>query len=202
MASAVKRAGKKMIAYPEDGVSVISTTVYLKDHIRDPKQTVSQPIPACSPHPHRPCRSSTISPAYSPSSAGLLDIVCPHSRLIRVLITIPLLDVGWLTGDLIAGLTVGIVLVPQGMSYAQVLVVSPITPPFSLNLSAPACNAGPSIWLIFFLCRRLDILCRHATSYLSIHSYYPPPSSLPHQRTCPSVQSPSCRLLPLKSSLQ
>jgi sodium-independent sulfate anion transporter 11 len=30
------------------------------------------------------------------------------------------LDLGWLTGDVIAGLTVGLVVVPQGMSYAQV----------------------------------------------------------------------------------
>jgi hypothetical protein len=29
-------------------------------------------------------------------------------------------DVGWLTGDVIAGLTVGMVLVPQSMSYATV----------------------------------------------------------------------------------
>ena len=29
-------------------------------------------------------------------------------------------DLTWLTGDLIAGITVGIVLVPQGMSYAKV----------------------------------------------------------------------------------
>lgn len=29
-------------------------------------------------------------------------------------------DVGWLSGDVIAGLTVGMVVVPQGMSYAQV----------------------------------------------------------------------------------
>jgi sodium-independent sulfate anion transporter 11 len=29
------------------------------------------------------------------------------------------LDVGWLTGDVIAGLTVGLVLVPQGMSYVR-----------------------------------------------------------------------------------
>ena len=31
-----------------------------------------------------------------------------------------LLDLGWFSGDIIAGLTVGIVLVPQSMSYAQV----------------------------------------------------------------------------------
>lgn len=29
-------------------------------------------------------------------------------------------DLGWLTGDLIAGITVGMVVVPQGMSYAQI----------------------------------------------------------------------------------
>ena len=30
-------------------------------------------------------------------------------------------DLGWAYGDLVAGLTVGIVLVPQSMSYAQVI---------------------------------------------------------------------------------
>lgn len=30
------------------------------------------------------------------------------------------LDLGWLTGDLIAGITVGLVVVPQSMSYAIV----------------------------------------------------------------------------------
>lgn len=30
------------------------------------------------------------------------------------------LDFGWLYGDIVAGLTVGIVVVPQSMSYAQV----------------------------------------------------------------------------------
>ncbi|KAJ3575411.1 hypothetical protein NP233_g1111 [Leucocoprinus birnbaumii] len=34
-------------------------------------------------------------------------------------------NLGWLSGDLIAGLTVGIVVVPQGMSYAQVATLPP-----------------------------------------------------------------------------
>ncbi|KAI0262901.1 high affinity sulfate permease [Gloeopeniophorella convolvens] len=34
-------------------------------------------------------------------------------------------NVGWLTGDIIAGLTVGIVLVPQSMSYAQIATLPP-----------------------------------------------------------------------------
>lgn len=35
------------------------------------------------------------------------------------------LDFGWLSGDLIAGITVGIVLVPQSMSYAQIATLPP-----------------------------------------------------------------------------
>ena len=34
-------------------------------------------------------------------------------------------NLGWLSGDVIAGLTVGMVLVPQGMSYAQIATLSP-----------------------------------------------------------------------------
>ncbi|KAJ7349479.1 sulfate permease [Mycena albidolilacea] len=34
-------------------------------------------------------------------------------------------NLGWATGDLIAGLTVGLVLVPQGMSYAQIATLPP-----------------------------------------------------------------------------
>ncbi|PFH52364.1 hypothetical protein AMATHDRAFT_140261 [Amanita thiersii Skay4041] len=34
-------------------------------------------------------------------------------------------NLGWLTGDVIAGLTVGIVIVPQGMSYAQLATLPP-----------------------------------------------------------------------------
>ncbi|KXN82527.1 putative sulfate permease C3H7.02 [Leucoagaricus sp. SymC.cos] len=34
-------------------------------------------------------------------------------------------NIGWLSGDLIAGLTVGIVVVPQGMSYAQIATLPP-----------------------------------------------------------------------------
>ncbi|KAF8232378.1 sulfate permease [Tricholoma matsutake] len=37
----------------------------------------------------------------------------------------PRYNLGWLTGDVIAGLTVGIVVVPQGMSYAQIATLPP-----------------------------------------------------------------------------
>ncbi|RDB24002.1 putative sulfate permease C3H7.02 [Hypsizygus marmoreus] len=39
--------------------------------------------------------------------------------LFPILTWLPRYNFGWLTGDLIAGLTVGMVVVPQGMSYAQ-----------------------------------------------------------------------------------
>ncbi|KAJ2917208.1 hypothetical protein MD484_g3170, partial [Candolleomyces efflorescens] len=38
---------------------------------------------------------------------------------------LPRYNLGWLSGDLIAGLTVGMVVVPQGMSYAQIALLTP-----------------------------------------------------------------------------
>ncbi|VDC07894.1 unnamed protein product [Peniophora sp. CBMAI 1063] len=46
-------------------------------------------------------------------------------RLFPILTWIGRYNVGWLTGDIIAGLTVGIVLVPQSMSYATIATLSP-----------------------------------------------------------------------------
>ncbi|KAF7304701.1 Sulfate permease [Mycena kentingensis (nom. inval.)] len=40
--------------------------------------------------------------------------------LFPIISWLPRYNVGWLSGDIIAGLTVGMVLVPQGMSYAQI----------------------------------------------------------------------------------
>ena len=45
-----------------------------------------------------------------------LSASIPH----RVSVLKHIVDWGWLTGDIIAGLTVGMVVVPQGMSYAVV----------------------------------------------------------------------------------
>ncbi|KAG8217441.1 sulfate permease [Butyriboletus roseoflavus] len=91
MASTVKRVGKKIIGYPEDGVPIISTTTYIKDRLKDPKKNVVH---------------------YLQSLFPILGWITRY-------------NVGWLTGDLIAGLTVGIVLVPQGMSYAQLATLPP-----------------------------------------------------------------------------
>ncbi|TRM58869.1 sulfate permease [Schizophyllum amplum] len=47
------------------------------------------------------------------------------SSLFPILGWITRYNLGWLSGDVIAGLTVGMVLVPQGMSYAQIATLSP-----------------------------------------------------------------------------
>ncbi|KAF8448683.1 sulfate permease [Boletus edulis BED1] len=91
MASFVKRVGKKVIAYPEDSVPVVSTSTYFKSRVEDPKQSV----------------------------------INYFSNLFPILGWITRYNAGWLTGDLIAGLTVGIVVVPQGMSYAQLATLPP-----------------------------------------------------------------------------
>ncbi|KAH0830499.1 sulfate permease [Lanmaoa asiatica] len=91
MASTAKRIGKKIIAHPEDGVPIISTTTFVRDRFEDPKQAI----------------------------IGYL------SSLFPIFGWITRYNLGWLTGDLIAGLTVGIVVVPQGMSYAQLATLAP-----------------------------------------------------------------------------
>ncbi|KAF8136281.1 sulfate permease, partial [Boletus edulis] len=85
MASTVKRVGKKIVAYPDDSVPIVSTAAYLRGQVKDPRR-------------------------------GMIDYL---SSLFPIVGWIARYNFGWMTGDLIAGLTVGIVLVPQGMSYAQ-----------------------------------------------------------------------------------
>ncbi|KAI5823724.1 sulfate permease [Schizophyllum commune Tattone D] len=88
---AAKKFGKRVIAYPEETVPVISTKDWFKERSFDPKSAVTTYI------------------------ASLFPIVGWLSRY----------NLGWLSGDVIAGLTVGMVLVPQGMSYAQIATLSP-----------------------------------------------------------------------------
>ncbi|KAI0060859.1 sulfate permease [Artomyces pyxidatus] len=53
------------------------------------------------------------------------EFVNYFKRLFPILGWITRYNVGWLTGDVIAGLTVGIVLVPQSMSYATIATLPP-----------------------------------------------------------------------------
>jgi len=81
-----KNLGKRIIEYPEDQPSVISSKDWIQNLQRDPKDFAVQYL----------------------------------RRLFPILGWITRYNVGWLTGDIIAGLTVGMVLVPQSMSYATI----------------------------------------------------------------------------------
>ncbi|TRM58068.1 sulfate permease [Schizophyllum amplum] len=86
-----KKFGKRVIAYPEEAVPVISTTDWFRERSFDPRVAVVDYL------------------------SSLFPIFGWISRY----------NLGWLSGDVIAGLTVGMVLVPQGMSYAQIATLSP-----------------------------------------------------------------------------
>ncbi|KAN0141320.1 sulfate transporter [Lactarius tabidus] len=86
-----KNLAKKIIEYPEDQPSVISSRDWVHNLQRDPKVFATQYL----------------------------------RRLFPILGWITRYNVGWLTGDVIAGLTVGMVLVPQSMSYATIATLPP-----------------------------------------------------------------------------
>ncbi|EJT96818.1 high affinity sulfate permease [Dacryopinax primogenitus] len=82
----LKKAGKKVIGYPERPVPVVSSMDFVRGLSKNPKQ----------------------------------DAINYLRNLFPFLQWITRYNLGWLTGDVIAGITVGLVLVPQGMSYAQI----------------------------------------------------------------------------------
>ncbi|KZT52049.1 putative sulfate permease [Calocera cornea HHB12733] len=59
------------------------------------------------------------------SSDPKADVIDYFVQLFPFLQWIGRYNLGWLTGDIIAGITVGLVLVPQGMSYAQIATLDP-----------------------------------------------------------------------------
>ncbi|KDQ59482.1 hypothetical protein JAAARDRAFT_713540 [Jaapia argillacea MUCL 33604] len=91
MASSVKKVGKKIVAYPEEQVPVVSVGDWVRDLSKNPKQ----------------------------------DFIHYLRSLFPILGWIHRYNLGWLTGDVIAGLTVGMVVVPQSMSYAQIATLPP-----------------------------------------------------------------------------
>ena len=84
---------------------------------------------------------------YSKSSSSLL---------LRLLLTV-LTDFGWASGDLIAGLTVGIVLVPQSMSYAQVCKLSTIAALCMADRTLD-CHSAARVRSVLIIRRRLGLL--------------------------------------------
>ncbi|QRV87552.1 sulfate anion transporter [Ceratobasidium sp. AG-Ba] len=69
---------------------------------------------------------STLDYVQQARDASVKDSVIGYlSSLFPVFQWITRYNLGWATGDLIAGLTVGLVLVPQSMSYAKIATLSP-----------------------------------------------------------------------------
>ncbi|QRV72682.1 sulfate anion transporter [Ceratobasidium sp. AG-Ba] len=69
---------------------------------------------------------STLDYVQQARDASVKDSVVGYlSSLFPVFQWITRYNLGWATGDLIAGLTVGLVLVPQSMSYAKIATLSP-----------------------------------------------------------------------------
>jgi Sulfate permease family len=96
-----------------------------------------------------------------------------------------------LYGDVIAGLTVGLVLVPQSMSYAKVTSSSlpSYTPTYRFLLD---CYLIPGIWSLLFVCRRLHLLRTSLTPPDISTVLITPPSFLPPRRMCLLVPLLSC----------
>ena len=125
-AEQAKDLGKRVIGYQDDVPPVIDTVGWLKASAGDPTQSV------CHLHATRSfLLGLTSSPGYA-----LCDQLVPHSKLASPLQCVILpsfasiahsitADLGWFYGDVVAGITVGMVLVPQGMSYAQIATLSP-----------------------------------------------------------------------------
>lgn len=83
--------------------------------------------------------------------------ILSFSTLVRTE-TDSIVDLGWLTGDLIAGITVGMVLVPQGMSYAIVCVLCCLFGLVANSLSAD-CDPSGTVRSLLFICWGSYLLC-------------------------------------------
>jgi hypothetical protein len=97
---------------------------------------------------------------------------------------ISIIDLGWLSRDVIAGVTVGIIVVPQGMSYALVSLNLKTMLSLFLNNYAPACGPHSRIRSLYFV-RRCAHLLRELSFllYLLTKTYWHPTSSSLLQRT-------------------
>ena len=122
-----KKLGKRIIAYPEDQPSVLSSKDWINNLVKDPKHFVSQ-SPSMVPVIFIQSRQIV---HYFVRLFPIFGWITRYSERVFLVHLLsahrctPLVDVGWLTGDVIAGLTVGIVVVPQSMSYAQVYRTNP-----------------------------------------------------------------------------
>ena len=124
MASLVARLksfGKRVIGQPEEPVPVVTVKDWVRNLSKDPKHDVCIMLiflrSIYSRHLGPELRRGPLSHRRLDHALQWVESwlqLCLYTRLIAFL------DFGWLYGDVVAGLTVGIVVVPQSMSYAQV----------------------------------------------------------------------------------
>ena len=157
----------------------------------------------------------------SPSLVGSLVTVRPLSlpfylrHLLTVSHTRVQTDLGWLSGDVIAGLTVGIVGVPQSMSYAQVNAVRALFHTTALLILPAALDryTATRVRSLLFIRRRFGLLCKPHLAclcagpplmslmvvlrYLQGCLYRPRRSHVPHRLSnhCIRQRAPSGRLV-------
>jgi len=106
----VKRWTKKAVGHPEHDIPVISVGDWAREYRMNPVEFFVTYIKSLFPFFQWIGNYSTCSGSHLPLKGELINDG---------------LDIGWATGDIIAGLTVGIVLVPQSMSYAKIASLSP-----------------------------------------------------------------------------
>ena len=117
-----KRYGKQIIGYPEEVVPVVTVNEWVTQYTSNPIQRVRHRLVSHLPSPF--ADNSQVRD-YLLSLFPILTWIGRYSTfmLLRWLSTHVNQDLTSLSGDFIAGLTVGIVVVPQSMSYAQASMV-------------------------------------------------------------------------------
>jgi hypothetical protein len=126
----IKKAVKWVVGYESNAPSTISSGDYLREAGENPKAKVRSLAPLEDPQNSRkdevrPAESArnadkdSFPTASSPASSLLTQVAAYVSSLFPFLQWITRYNTSWLIGDLIAGITVGMVLVPQSMSYAR-----------------------------------------------------------------------------------
>lgn len=163
MLAAVKKTCKRIVGASNDDAAVVTPRDWAERIAHDPVQRVRlcQSSPAAIFEPYLTVMLIAQTIGYVTSLFPIFGWISRYSASShhchrRLLLTV-LTDFGWASGDLIAGLTVGIVLVPQSMSYAQVCKFPAIEPRFMADWH-PDCHLAARVRSVLIVRRRLGLL--------------------------------------------